>query len=65
MVAPESIALIGATEAPGSVGRVLLENQEFSSQPLAIELPSTALLWDLINQNLRISSAIHICRPVR
>ena len=65
MVAPESIALIGATEAPGGVGRVLLENQEFSSQPLAIELPSTALLWDLITQNLRISSAIHICRPVR
>src|SRR5262245_41321808 len=26
MFAPESIALIGATEAPGSVGRVLLEN---------------------------------------
>jgi CoA binding domain len=26
MFAPESIALIGATEAPGSVGRALLEN---------------------------------------
>ena len=26
MFAPESIALIGATEAPGSVGRVILEN---------------------------------------
>jgi acetyltransferase len=26
MFAPESIALIGATEAPGSVGRVMLEN---------------------------------------
>jgi len=26
MFAPESIALIGATETPGSVGRVLLEN---------------------------------------
>ena len=26
MFAPESIALIGATEAPGSVGRALVEN---------------------------------------
>jgi hypothetical protein len=27
--------------------------------------PCTALRWDLLNQNLRISSAIHICRPDR
>jgi acetate---CoA ligase (ADP-forming) len=26
MFAPESVAVIGATEAPGSVGRALVEN---------------------------------------
>jgi hypothetical protein len=65
MVAPESLALIDAAEAPGTVSRVLLENQEFSWQPLVIELRSTALRWDVVNQNLRITSTIHICQPGR
>ena len=34
MFAPESIALIGATEAPGSVGRVLLENLKSYHEPI-------------------------------
>jgi len=34
MFAPESIALIGATETPGSVGRVLLENLKSYNRPV-------------------------------
>jgi acetyltransferase len=34
MFAPESIAVIGATEAPGSVGRVLLENLKAYDGPV-------------------------------
>jgi acetyltransferase len=34
MLAPESIALIGATEAPGSVGRILLENLKSYHRPV-------------------------------
>jgi hypothetical protein len=44
MVVTESLALIGATEAPGSVGRIVLENREFPySHSLSNSLYCSAL----------------------
>jgi acyl-CoA synthetase (NDP forming) len=34
MFAPESVAVIGATEAPGSVGRALVENLKAYDRPV-------------------------------
>ena len=46
MLAPKSVALVGASEKPGSVGRALLENlQSFRGRVFPIN-PSHAMLLD-------------------